>query len=200
MEKELQEIKAMLGNVMTKKKNDETLKTTIKDTMLEMKDEILKSLTHRIDMVEGDLHDRAKEIDTLKKDVDNLKKTCAEQKAEDETLREEIENSAKKNEKLVNQRANELEQYQRPNNIRISGIKDSAEEKNCFQTTEAVCYELNRRTTGLSLSPKDIDIAHRLGKYKDDLNRNIIVSFMSRGTKICIFKKQKTTQRSWHIY
>ena len=46
--------------------------------MLEMKGEILKSLTHRLDIVEGDLHDRAKEIDTLKKDVDSFKPSRAE--------------------------------------------------------------------------------------------------------------------------
>ena len=127
MEKELNEIKALLQNVMTK--SDETLKTTIKETMLEMKDEILKSITHKIEIVEGDLHDQAVEINTLKTDVKNLKKICSDQEAENKTLRKEIEASSKKHEKLVSQRANELEQYQRRNNIRISGINDSADEK-----------------------------------------------------------------------
>ena len=85
MEKELNEIKALLQNVMTK--SDETLKTTIKETMLEMKDEILKSITHKIEIVEGDLHDQAVEINTLKTDVKNLKKICSDQEAENKTLK-----------------------------------------------------------------------------------------------------------------
>ena len=62
MEKELNEIKALLQNVMTK--NDETLKTMIKETMFEMKDAILKSIKHKIGIVEGDLHDQTVEINT----------------------------------------------------------------------------------------------------------------------------------------
>ena len=189
MEKELHEIKALLGNIMTK--NDETLKSTIRETMLEMKDDILKSLTNRLEVVEGDLHSRAKEIETLQKDVATLKTACEEQKEENKTLRKEIDLKVAKNESLIKQNMNELEQYQRRNNIRISGIKDREDEKTCFQTMEAVCLELNNRAASLNLTMADIDIAHRLGKYKKDKNRNIIVRFVSRATKIRVFQHRK---------
>ena len=189
MEKELLEIKSLLGNIMTK--NDETLKSTIRETMLEMKDDILKSLTNRIEIVEGDLHSRAKEIEALQKDVASLKITCEEQKAENTSLKTEIEASVKKNENLIKQNVNELEQYQRRNNIRISGIKDREDERTCFQTMDVVCLELNKRMTDFHLTPNDIDIAHRLGKYKHGINRNIIVRFVSRATKIRVFKHRK---------
>ena len=188
MEKEIHEIKALLGTIMTK--NDETLKSTIRDTMLEMKEDILKSLTNRIEVVEGDLHSRAKEIETLQKDVADLKTVCEEQKAENKSLRTEIESKTAKNEKLIQQSINDLEQYQRRNNIRISGIKDT-EDETCFQTMETVCLELNKRAAGLHITPNDIDIAHRLGKYDKDRNRNIIVRFVSRAQKIRVFKYRK---------
>lgn len=189
MEKELLEIKALLGNIMTK--NDETLRSTIRETMIEMKDDILKSLTNRIEIVEGDLHSRAKEIEGLQKEVASLKVTCEEQKTENKSLRTEIETKVEKNEKLIQQNVNELEQYERRNNIRISGIRDSEDERTCFQTMEVVCLELNKHMAGLHISPNDIDIAHRLGKYKHDKNRNIIVRFVSRAMKIRVFKHRK---------
>jgi len=49
-------------------KNDTSfLKQIIKDTIIELKEDEFKPLMHRIEILEGDVMDQAKEIETLKK-------------------------------------------------------------------------------------------------------------------------------------
>jgi cell division protein FtsB len=57
-----------LGNTLTK--NDTGfLKQIIKDTICELKDDLLKSLIPRIEILESDVMDQAKEIEQLKKEI-----------------------------------------------------------------------------------------------------------------------------------
>ena len=98
-----------------------------------------------------------------------------EQKAENEKLSSEIETL-----KLTTgAKINDLEQYSRKNNIRISGMPESGFET-AEETIEVVVKKLNTTMRNLDLRYEDIDIAHRLGKKKKDIHRQIIVKFNSR--------------------
>ncbi len=44
---------------------------------------------------------------------------------------------------------------------------------------------------GLKLESKDVDVAHRLGKYTPNKNRPVIVKFVRRQTKIDIMQRAK---------
>ena len=83
-----------------------------------MKDEFLKSVSHRIDILEGKLfekdkanNDLKKEIADLKTDVDSRKAEIQDQKAEKENLLRLIEKKAEAAEEKIN----DLEQYDRRN-------------------------------------------------------------------------------------
>lgn len=78
---------------------------------------------------------------------------------------------------------NNLEQYSRINNIRIYGIDDRKSDETPTETTEVVSKFLRNRL-GMSIINTDIDIAHRLGPFREDGNRPIICKFMSRRHKI----------------
>ncbi|KAH3751614.1 hypothetical protein DPMN_186182 [Dreissena polymorpha] len=44
---------------------------------------------------------------------------------------------------------------------------------------------------GLKLESKDVDVAHRLGKYAPNKNRPVIVKFVRQQTKIDIMQRAK---------
>ena len=65
--RQLKEITEQLKNVVTK--DDDCLKSLIKETFKQMKDDLLKSVSHRIDLLEQKLFDKEQENDALKKEI-----------------------------------------------------------------------------------------------------------------------------------
>ena len=70
----LRNINKKLNNVLTK---DDTnfIKQIIQETVNEIKETLLASVLHRVETVEGELHDLAIKNETLKKEIKNLTKT-----------------------------------------------------------------------------------------------------------------------------
>ena len=64
---QLKAINTKLANVITK--DDSTLQTLIRETFKEMKEELLKSVSHRIDILEGKLFEKEQENDELKEKI-----------------------------------------------------------------------------------------------------------------------------------
>lgn len=192
LQKELQQINERLNSML--KKDDTYIKDMMKDVLKEMKDELLKSVTGRIEKLEGTLFDKEQENDALKKEIIELRK-------EVETVRDEKNQLKRDSEKMreINEgKINDLEQYGRRNNIRISGLEDSQHET-AEQTTAEVINTINREMPGVNLKFDDIDIAHRLGKFDKDKQRQIIVKMKSRMTKINIMTRKKAL-RGKHIF
>jgi len=119
VEKQLALIYEKLSNMLTK--NDTSfLKQIVKDTICELKDDLLKPLIHRIEIMESDIMGQAKEIEKLKDELAK-KDTIIESLGTDN---KRSADRAKSDANYVDKVTNDLEQYGRRNNIRISDIKD----------------------------------------------------------------------------
>ena len=203
--KQLADINKKLSNVLTK--DDGFLRTLIKEIFQQLKDDFLHSVNNRIEILEGRLFERDQEndnlsktvkglnttvenlnktIDNLKKQTENKQKEITEQKAENEKLSKEIE-TLKQN---TGAKINDLEQYSRKNNIRISGMTETGLET-AEDTMQIVMEKLNATMKDLELRNEHIDIAHRLGRKKKDRHRQIIVKLNSRMKRDEILRQRK---------
>ncbi|KAH3863833.1 hypothetical protein DPMN_026834 [Dreissena polymorpha] len=125
-----------------------------------MKDDTLKSVEHKLDILEGKLFDMEKENDNLKSKINQLEKqlvTTNEDKAQNITNLKKILHDK-------TGQLNNLEQYGRRNNIRISGISESLEKntnESAETTTNKIVHILKEKFPKINLQESDIDIAHR---------------------------------------
>ena len=85
--------------------------------------------------------------------------------------------------------ANEQAQYSRRNSIRVTGIKDDSAKQSSLQT-KCQFIKMYSDKLGISIHADEIDIAHRIGPFKENNTRQIIVKFVRRQTKINIIKIQ----------
>lgn len=185
LENQLKEINQKLNNVITK--DDSSLKSMMKEVVREMKEELLKSVIGRIEKLECKLFEKQAENDNLKQEIKILRAELEQTKDDNQKLMKENE----KGRQTIEGSLNSLEQYGRRNNIRISGITDKAQET-AEESTRLVVEILNRKMPNLGLKIQDIDIAHRIGKYKKEGNRQIIVKLHSRIKKQQIMREKKS--------
>ena len=197
--KQLSEINKKLSNVITKE--DGTLRDMIKEVFQQMKDEFLHSVSHRIDILEGKLFEKDKENDSLKEtikkletEIESRKTEIEEQKAENSKLQTQIE----KNAEIASGKINDLEQYGRRNNLKISGLPESEGDETAEMTTGIVIDKLNSVIGSLNLRREDIDIAHRLGPKRKRrwgqetaTPRRVIIKFNSRIKRDNIMRNRK---------
>jgi len=113
--------------------------------------------------------DQAKEIKNLKKEFTNKDTTIENLNKENKRLEDRV----RSDEDYVDKVTNDLEQYGRRNNIRISGIHGDANRQTSETTTTLVINTIKEKT-GLELNVNDIDVAHRLGKYRQGKQRPVI--------------------------
>lgn len=184
MNRQLSEINKNLSNVITK--DDGFLRELIREMFQQMKDEFLKSVSHRIDILEGKLFEKEEENDRLRNAIAGLNKEIDAQKSENLKLLEQLE----RNSVAADERINDLEQYGRRNNIRINGIPEVGEESP-ERTSKVAIETLNRYIENLDLKREEIDIAHRLGKKKEGRHRQIILKFQSRMKRDAVLNNRK---------
>ena len=189
LEKCLTEINLKLNNVLTKD-DDAFLKNIIKVTILEMREEILASVTHRIEKMEGDFHDLALENEILKQEIKDLKQTVNDKNDKTEQTKISMEKQIEQEKGRVDEKLNEHEQYSRRNNVRIFNLPEDRKDEHSVETTYKVIGLLNT-SLKLNLTPQAIDIAHRLGPYQPGRNRRVIVKFVHRQVKFMILSKAK---------
>ena len=173
---QLKELILKMSNVLTK--DDKSLKTMIKGIFKDMKEDFLKSVFHRIELLESKIYEKDQENDKLKEHIQKLNEKIEAQEAENISLKKETEQTNVK----VNGKINDLEQYGRRNNVRIDGLINRPDETPAM-TTNLVINALNDNIEGLELNHSDIDTAHRIGKVKFGNKRQIIVKFISRMTR-----------------
>ena len=85
---------------------------------------------------------------------------------------------------------NDLEQYGRRNNIRISGLNFDNKLESSQETTEGIASILSENLN-LNISAYDIDIAHRLGKFEENKIRPVIIKFVQRQVKVNVMRNTK---------
>ena len=94
---------------------------------------------------------------------------------------------------LRQKQTNELEQYGRRNNVRITGVDDSWTETAELTTTKVV--KLINDKLSLTVSENDVDISHRMGKFDQNRKRPIIVKFTRRHVQHNVMKNAKNAKR-----
>lgn len=95
--------------------------------------------------------------------------------------------SGKIQEKVINSKLDDIEQYSRRNNIRISGIPETDLREN----TDNIVTDIVKNKIGIQISRNDICRSHRVGRKRDDKPRQIIVKLVRHNTKVAILRKRK---------
>lgn len=176
-------INIKLNNILTK--DDTTfIKLIITETLQEMKAKIIGTVEKRVEIIESELHDKAVENEKQNKVIEQCKKENMELKVQ---LQVETESRKKQ--------VNELEQYGRRNNLRISGLSHDDPNENAEISTEGVLKLISSRM-GIFLNYQDIDIAHRLGRYKHGSIRPVIVKFVHRNVKMNVMRNANKLKNS----
>ncbi|KAH3876017.1 hypothetical protein DPMN_039297 [Dreissena polymorpha] len=182
IETRLDEVSLKLSTVLTK---DDTsvIRTIIRETIDELKDKLLSSVIKRLEIIESNVFDQSKEIDTLHIQINNKNKEI-----------EELKTKLNKSEMHSAESLNELKQYSRRNNLRINGLQSDTEFQSSISVTEQVSSLLNTKLK-LKVQKEDIDVAHRLGKFNREA-RPVIVKFVRRQTKADVMRNAKLLKRS----
>lgn len=185
IETKLEEINNKLAEVLTKKDRS-FIRDMIKDTVDEIKEQILGTVNRRLDALENDVHVNAVDNERLRSEIKKQAKINDSLQSENINLKNEL----KRNKSNFDENLNNLEQYGRRNNIRITGINDDVEKQQSDATTYIIVKKLNEKLK-LNLTIADIDISHRIGPYKVGKHRPILAKFVHRQTKVNIMKVAK---------
>ena len=171
---------------MLTNKDKSFIKDILIDSLDEIKEKIVGAVMKRLEIIEGELHDNAIENSKLKKEMQKCKEENEALKKENQTVKKEME---AKNDK-VTETVNNLEQYGRRNNIRISGLTHDSKFETSAQSAEGIATLLNDKMN-LNLSAYDIDVVHRLGRFEIGKIRPVIVKFVQREVKFNVMRNAK---------
>ena len=186
------QLKAINEKLEKLTENDNSfIKKIIKETILELTESILAPVIKQIEILEGTMHDQALANDKLQKEVVTLKETIDEKDTKIDELQNNIKQETIKRSELINKH----EQYSRVNNIRIIGLAGDLESETSHQTAEKVLKMINNKFS-INMPYHEIDIAHRLGKFKPGSNRRVIVRFVRRQAKSNIMSMKKKLKDS----
>ena len=81
----------------------------------------------------------------------------------------------------------DIEQYTRRQNFRISGIKENEDEN-----TDSIVVNFVQNTMKIDLDIRDIDRSHRMGRPNYKINRDIIIRFTSWKARQRIVKAKRS--------
>lgn len=190
IEKQLNEISAKLSKVLTK---DDTsfIRDIIKETVEQLKEKLLGSVLKRLEILEGTVFEQKSDIESLKTEIRSKDTQIEKLNTEIRAAVNENNKESKKYEEL----ANTAEQYSRRNNLRMTGVPGDQDRQSSIATTNQVVSLVNRYLN-IPINESDIDIAHRLGKFKQGENRPIIIKFVRRQIKVDIVKNSKSFKGS----
>ena len=184
------EFKKMITDDLSKKL------VKLRDDLKKHFQEELAKVNHRVAELEAKIKDNKTEIESLKNDRSDLQTKVQKLEEKYKNLKTEKDNLADKvseTEQIVKRNVmhlNDIEQYTRRNNIRIYGVDDSNKDETAEETVGEVLKLLDR-DLNLSLHPRDINIAHRIGQFQKDGNRVIICSFVSRTHRNEVIRRRK---------
>lgn len=198
---ELKQINSKMESMTTKTEIESVFKRMFESSMesivSRIKEDVYKSVSHRIDIVEGEIHTLNNEKDKLVNEAKVTKGQIEDKNREIKELHDKIDKARHQ----YMQKTNDLEQYTRKNSIRISGPGIPIEEnkENAAETTTTAVKILNTKM-GMNITDKDIDIAHRIGLMRREKPRGIIVKFTSRLSKIASLKDKRTKLKGTGIF
>ena len=153
-------------------------------------------VNNKVKIMETSIADLRLETETIRNKMSDVETHCETLSSHNEALKKENKLLNNKIEetvfslKIKERDINDLEQYTRRNSVRVYGIHDTNKRESADETTEKVLNML-RNELGIALQPRDIDISHRIGRYRDDGNRVIICKFASRMDKIHVIRNRR---------
>ena len=128
-------------------------------------------------------------FDGLDKEILNIKDIIIKDlQIENQRLRKKV-NDLQKRIISSEESINSLEQYGRRNNIEISGIPESVDDK---KLEEKVVEVLNKIDVNISTS--DIEACHRLGKFKNKQRKTIIRFVNRKHAKTALLNRKRLKQ------
>ena len=177
----LEEINKKLANMATA------------DSVKTMKDDIekvLSKINNRMDKIETALFD-------LSKENDDLKKTMTQLREDNKNLQQKLAQEEKESKRL-RMTLNDQEQHGRGWNVRVYGVKEVQGGKGSEAVADCVkkCVDIFSNKIGVSVSEKDIEIAHRTGKQNRDRPRPIIVRFFSRQVRSNVLSSRRKLKQT----
>lgn len=184
----------------------------VKSKLNELRDELTADIKHQIKSEVDKVNDKlgsinlsleqqATEIEGLKSAKSDMLTSLEKLRLENKTLKKEnsdLKESLQQREiklKAHEHDINDLEQYTRMNSVRIYGVDDRDRYESSSKTAEVVINLINTKLE-LSLQQMDVDVAHRLGRFRTDGNRPIICKFVSRETKGKVIKARRKLKGS----
>lgn len=129
------------------------------------------------------------EIDRLCSATTMLKKTLAEKEKEIADLRTAVDGLKRENHDLQH-KLNDNENYQRRENIRISGIPEKSSESPVKVVSEFF------RKNGFDVDDKELHVVHRVGKRDSVKPRPFIVRFFNRNIRNKIIRDRRKLKGS----
>lgn len=180
-------IEKSLSKLVSEKFVNDKLEKLKVELGIEIKTELDK-VYEQLRSVKEKLHITGNEVEELKNSHSALSDEVEKVKVENEFIKqknkalEELLVERENRIKVHGVMMNNMEQYTRRNSIRIYGIDDQQREETYEKSRELVIKMLNDKLS-INLTSKDIDVAHRLGKFLTDGNRPIICKFVRRSTK-----------------
>ena len=92
--------------------------------------------------------------------------------------------------KIINfeKQQSKSEQYNRRNNVKISGISNEVSDQNLEETVIGICKD-----SGIDENSLDIEVCHRLpfGKNATNTNKRVIVKFVNRKHSEAMLQRKK---------
>ena len=140
------------------------------------------------------------DISNLCNQISKLNDIITQLHSTNEKIRSElavVKNVNKKLEvRIINLEKNQAksEQYNRRNNIELSGIPNDIPEDNLDKVLIDICHD-----SGLEIEPKDIEGCHRLpvSRYIRDSNKRLIVKFVTRKHETILQNKKSISSKDF---
>lgn len=95
---------------------------------------------------------------------------------------------------ILEKRIDDNEQYNRLNNLRVYGIKETGEEN-----VENLIIELFKNKLNVNISGMDIERVHRLGPLSQGKSRPIIIKFVSFKVRAEIYGQKKLLKKTGFV-
>ncbi|KAK6178200.1 hypothetical protein SNE40_013010 [Patella caerulea] len=133
----------------------------------------------------------SEKVNQLEKDLSEIREKNKKLKAIVETQVNTLILAAERIASAACSKVNNLQQWTRRSSVRIFGIPDKMNENYSIQEALKVFLSI-----GVSMTEDQIDIAHRIGTFKPNQNRSIIVKFLSRKYEIFAIKNRRKLKGS----
>ena len=132
------------------------------------------------------------EFKEIKDELINMKNVIITRLQEDNKMLKEKVNMLESKVSDLETNCNSLEQYGRRNNLELSGIPDSVEDKDLEKTVIKIFEKID-----VTVNDNDIEACHRVGKSKDGVPKKTIVRFCNRkNSKRALYNRKRLSPSS----